>query len=102
MFGNITNPANENLPDLNAREFATLLPLVFLAFWIGIYPAPLFKVLDRPVQRIVETVNPWYYAPPSAAPSLPPAAPPLISPSGGTNPASNVRPADTHSAKEGK
>src|SRR6202023_2469602 len=26
MFGNVTNPANENLPDLNAREYATLLP----------------------------------------------------------------------------
>src|SRR5579864_8763923 len=42
MFGPITNPANEHLPDLNAREWATLLPLVILAFWIGIYPKPLF------------------------------------------------------------
>src|SRR5580692_10865712 len=40
MFGSVTNPANEHLPDLNAREYATLLPLVALAFWIGIYPKP--------------------------------------------------------------
>ena len=27
MFGPVTNPANEHLPDLNAREYATLIPL---------------------------------------------------------------------------
>jgi len=51
-------PANEHLPDLNAREYATLLPLIILCFWIGIYPKPLFRVLERPVQLIVEQVNP--------------------------------------------
>jgi NADH-quinone oxidoreductase subunit M len=66
MFGNVTNPANEHLPDLNAREYATLLPLVALAFWIGIYPKPLFEVLDVPVHRLVERVNPNYF---TAAPS---------------------------------
>ena len=79
MFGPITNPANEHLPDLNAREWATLLPLVILAFWIGIYPKPLFRVLERPVQQIVEQVNPGYFgaerasAPAAAAPAAAPA-----------------------------
>jgi NADH-quinone oxidoreductase subunit M len=63
MFGSVTNPANEHLPDLNAREYATLVPLVVLAFWIGIYPKPLFRVLDAPVRQIVERVNPGYYLP---------------------------------------
>jgi NADH-quinone oxidoreductase subunit M len=67
MFGNVTNPANEHLPDLNAREYATLLPLVALAFWIGIYPKPLFEVLDVPVHRLVERVNPNYF---KSAPSM--------------------------------
>src|SRR5580704_10434006 len=62
MFGSITNPANEHLPDLNAREYATLIPLVVLAFWIGIYPAPLFRVVEQPVHRLVECVHPGYYA----------------------------------------
>jgi NADH-quinone oxidoreductase subunit M len=62
MFGNVTNAVNEHLPDLNWREYATLVPLVALAFWIGIYPKPLFRVLDTPVQRLVEVVNPGYYA----------------------------------------
>jgi NADH-quinone oxidoreductase subunit M len=61
MFGPVTNPVNEHLPDLNAREFATLVPLVLLAFWIGIYPKPLFQVLDMPVRQIVQQVNPSYY-----------------------------------------
>jgi NADH-quinone oxidoreductase subunit M len=61
MFGPVTNPANEHLADLNAREYATLVPLIILCFWIGIYPKPLFRVLDRPVQEIVQQINPGYY-----------------------------------------
>ena len=34
---------------------------MLLAFWIGIYPKPLFRVLDVPVRQIVEQVNPGYY-----------------------------------------
>jgi NADH-quinone oxidoreductase subunit M len=61
MFGPVTNPANEHLPDLNLREYATLVPLVILAFWIGIYPKPLFTVLEQPVHQIVAQANPDYY-----------------------------------------
>src|SRR6266849_4641061 len=61
MFGPVTQFANENLPDLNLREFATLVPLVILAFWIGIYPKPFFALIEKPVQKIVEQVNPKFY-----------------------------------------
>ena len=61
MFGTVTQPANEHLPDLNLREMATLLPLVFMAFWIGIYPKPFFALIEKPVQKIVEQVNPDFY-----------------------------------------
>jgi NADH-quinone oxidoreductase subunit M len=74
MFGPVTNPANEHLADLNAREYATLVPLLILCFWIGIYPKPLFRVLERPVQQVMEQVNPGYYgAERAAAPALSPA-----------------------------
>ena len=74
MFGPVTNLANEHLADLNAREYATLIPLIILCFWIGIYPKPLFRVLERPVQQIVEQVNPGYYgAERAATPALSPA-----------------------------
>ena len=75
MYGSVTNPANEHLPDLNLREKATLIPLVILAFWIGIYPRPFFALIERPVQRIVQQVNPNFYQleraklPPAPAPA---------------------------------
>ncbi|MGH7461770.1 MAG: complex I subunit 4 family protein, partial [Longimicrobiales bacterium] len=62
MFGAITNPNNEKLPDLNARELATLVPLVIWAFWIGLYPKPYFEILEKPVAQIVERVRPGYFA----------------------------------------
>jgi NADH-quinone oxidoreductase subunit M len=61
MFGSVTNAANEKLADLNWREYATLIPLVVLAFWIGIYPKPFFGVIEKPVETIVKQVNPRYY-----------------------------------------
>jgi len=75
MFGPVTHEVNKTLPDLNAREYAVLLPLVALAFWIGIYPKPFFAYLEKPVQRIVQQVNPTFYeqrvstSPPSRIPS---------------------------------
>jgi NADH-quinone oxidoreductase subunit M len=60
MFGRLDNPANQSLPDLNAREVATFLPLVALTIWIGIYPTPLLRRLDSSVGRIVMRVNSVY------------------------------------------
>ena len=60
MFGKIENPANEKLLDMNLRELATMVPLIIMAFWIGLYPAPFFKALDKPVIKIVTKVRPDY------------------------------------------
>jgi NADH-quinone oxidoreductase subunit M len=57
FFGEVTNPANAKLPDLTWREQATLLPLVVLALWIGLYPRPIFDVLRVPSEKIVEAVG---------------------------------------------
>ena len=93
MFGPVTIPENEKLPDLNAREFATLVPLVLLAFWIGLYPKPFFDYLELPVRKIVERVQPGYYqaapAPnvvlpePNSAPAVPAASAQAPAPSTG-------------------
>jgi NADH-quinone oxidoreductase subunit M len=61
MFGKLENPLNKALPDLNLRELATFVPLIILAFWIGIYPTFFTKYLDEPVNAIVERVRPGYF-----------------------------------------
>jgi NADH-quinone oxidoreductase subunit M len=57
MFGTLDNPENQKLRDLNLREALTLVPLLVLAFWIGVYPKPFFDVLEEPVDRLVMQVE---------------------------------------------
>src|SRR6185295_10550747 len=57
FFGPLTNPENKGLPDLNRREILYLAPLVVLCFWIGLYPRPFFRVLEKPVQYVMEKVD---------------------------------------------
>jgi len=85
FFGPVSNPKNEKLVDLTGRELATFVPLVILAFWIGLYPKPFFQILNQPVQQIVQTINtngainaqtpaaPAQAAPEQAAPAAAPA-----------------------------
>jgi NADH-quinone oxidoreductase subunit M len=42
------------LPDLSARETATLVPLVILVFLVGVYPGPLMELLDASVTNLLE------------------------------------------------
>jgi NADH-quinone oxidoreductase subunit M len=58
MFGKLDKPENQNLHDLNLRELATFLPLIVLAFWIGIYPKTFLQYLDQPVVQIVQRIRP--------------------------------------------
>ena len=60
MFGTVTNPKNESLPDLSIREFATFVPLLILAVWIGLYPKPFLDRLETSVDRVVSRVNTDY------------------------------------------
>ena len=63
FFGTVTNPKNEKLNDLTPRELATFVPLIIMAFWIGLYPRPFFEILEQPVNQIVATVRPDYPLP---------------------------------------
>ena len=60
MFGTVTNPKNENLPDLSMREFVTFAPLLVLAVWIGLYPKPFLDRLETSVDRVMMRVNSDY------------------------------------------
>ena len=77
FFGAVTNPKNEKLHDLTPREVATFVPLIVMAFWIGLYPKPFLQILEQPVNTIIATVNRGAAAPdaPAAAQVAAPAAP---------------------------
>jgi NADH-quinone oxidoreductase subunit M len=59
MYGEVKED-NRHLPDLYPREWAYFLPLVILAFWIGIYPKPFLSYFEKPVAVVVEQVRPGY------------------------------------------
>jgi NADH-quinone oxidoreductase subunit M len=67
FFGTVTNPKNEKLHDLTPREVATFVPLLIMAFWIGLYPKPFFQILEQPVNHTIAIVRPDY--PLSGAPA---------------------------------
>jgi NADH-quinone oxidoreductase subunit M len=54
VLGQPSTPAAALLPDLSAREVATLLPLGILVFVVGVYPGPLMELLDASVVNLVE------------------------------------------------
>lgn len=56
MFGKVEGE-NEKLTDLNLREKMTLIPLVVLAFWIGLYPSPFLKIIEKPVKFVVQVID---------------------------------------------
>jgi NADH-quinone oxidoreductase subunit M len=75
FWGKVTNEENAHLSDLNARELATLVPLVVLCFWIGLYPKPFLEYLHKPMGHVAAQVQPGKFgaggvahaaAPPSA------------------------------------
>jgi NADH-quinone oxidoreductase subunit M len=74
MFGKIENPKNERLADLSHREFATFVPLLVLAVWMGIYPAPFLRRLETSVQHIILRVSPQYAAKYAECNTAPPTA----------------------------
>jgi hypothetical protein len=49
----VSNPLN----DLDLREKAAMIPIIFLVFWIGLYPKPFLQIMDASLEHLVETVQ---------------------------------------------
>ena len=91
FFGQVTNPKNEKLHDLTPREVLTFVPLIIMAFWIGLYPKPFFQILEQPVNQLVQTVRPDYPLPPGAVNATNEPAAPAVSAAVAANPPTVVQ-----------
>ena len=53
FFGPLENEENKKLKDLNARETWTLIPLVVIVIWLGVYPKPVMAPIDNSVKALL-------------------------------------------------
>ncbi len=61
FFGQVTKEENRGLRDLNAREAWQFAPLIFLIFWIGVYPKPVLSYINPQTEVVVAQVQPDYF-----------------------------------------
>lgn len=55
-FGKLKHEENRTLPDLNAREKWTLLPLLLFCFWIGIFPSTFLYKSEATVIHLLNSI----------------------------------------------
>ena len=79
MFGEVENPKNLKLTDLNGREIATLVPIIIMCFWIGLYPAPFLNSMKASVENVLQQVQTKKGRAPAKTAAAPPAVPAAVS-----------------------
>jgi NADH-quinone oxidoreductase subunit M len=57
IFGPVTNDANRTLPDLSAREWAVLVPVILFIVWIGVYPLAFTGKTEASVHALIAQVQ---------------------------------------------
>lgn len=53
FFGPITNDENKKLLDLDTKEMVSLVPLVAIVIWLGVYPKPVLAPIDNSVKAML-------------------------------------------------
>jgi NADH-quinone oxidoreductase subunit M len=53
MFGELNNPKNQKLEDLNAREIAIMVPLLVMVFVLGVYPNPFIEKMTPSIKKVI-------------------------------------------------
>jgi NADH-quinone oxidoreductase subunit M len=57
FLGPVKHEVNQTLKDISWREAVTLLPLIVLIFWIGLFPAPFFNLMSASIERLLAGVQ---------------------------------------------
>jgi NADH-quinone oxidoreductase subunit M len=57
VFGELTRKDLQKIEDVNTREIAMFIPIVFLVLWIGIYPKPYFNAMHVSVTHLISQVG---------------------------------------------
>jgi NADH-quinone oxidoreductase subunit M len=53
FLGEVTQAENKALLDLNPREILTLVPLLIVIIWIGLFPKPFFALITPAVDKLL-------------------------------------------------
>lgn len=57
LFGPITHEENRNLADLNIREMFVLVPIAFMAIFMGLRPLPFLDAIEPAVERTYASIT---------------------------------------------
>jgi NADH-quinone oxidoreductase subunit M len=57
FLGPLTVEKNKSLKDLNWREVVTMVPLLVMIFWIGLYPKPFFNLIGPAVEQLAAALS---------------------------------------------
>ena len=57
FFGPLDNEENKKLKDLNGRETWSLIPLVAIVIWLGVYPKPGLEPIDNSVKAMLNFMD---------------------------------------------
>jgi len=57
FFGPVTNEENRSLKDLDSKETWSLVPLVLIVVWLGVYPKPVLAPIDNSVKAMLSFMD---------------------------------------------
>lgn len=57
MYGTNDNPKNQQLQDLNKREWITFIPIVLFIVWIGVYPSTFLNISEKSTEKLVKKIE---------------------------------------------
>jgi NADH-quinone oxidoreductase subunit M len=58
IFGELIKPELAHMPDMNAREMAALIPIIYFTIHFGVYPAAVLEVFSASVESLLMGLAP--------------------------------------------